>query len=269
MLISNMLPVALMKKYDAYSTAHLILPRVIKEDKTKTYYNYIKKSKKFKILDNMAYEESSSIDFDELFEMAHDLDVDVIVCPDVWCNFEKTIELTQAFLDKYSKVKNRVVMMGVIQGSNFKEWMKCAEIMAKDPRIGMIGIPFLTTARCFKDITGTDDKNVLPNRIVAVRLFEQMSPKKIHLLGMGNPFEIALFYKDRQVISADSSVAFHAALEGVKLDETYVRKDYGKVRHTWYETKFSESTLSILEHNLKIIKYWSEKGFPKGGDYED
>jgi len=104
-----------------YGTMHFILPEA------KQLYMYFRKSTKFKMLDNGAYE-TEALDDDELINLAHYVDADEVVAPDIMFKGKESYERTKTFVETQST--NRRICV-VPQGKDPKEFIQYYIKLAK------------------------------------------------------------------------------------------------------------------------------------------
>ena len=88
-----------LEKYDQWNDYYFVLPLLLKDP---IYFEFMKKTRKLKILDNGVYE-SGIPEVDNLLLMARMIKADEVVIPDFMNNREKTKEVVSSFLENLSK----------------------------------------------------------------------------------------------------------------------------------------------------------------------
>lgn len=192
--------------------AHLAL-------KYPAYTECFRKYQGYKILDNSIVELGDSVSLEDLLNVAHAIDADEIILPDVFDNGEETVKLVKHSIRclKENDLLNTYKLMAVCQGKNIKEIEKCFEELNKIPEIDVIGIPkrFAT-----KHELGRPGFEFLWTN-------SQSCSKDIHLLGLANCFNELLEYKfPERIRSCDTCLMSMLALEG---------------KHFYARRKFSET----------------------------
>lgn len=196
-------PVSHLNTYSAlgdfdFALAHVAL-EAKENERYEEYVSYFRnqaKSNKLVYLDNGAHE-SSRVGYDELINIANDMEATHLICPDVLGNGVKTEENTMDFIAEYSNSTD-ARFIGVAQGATWDEFLDCFEYMVKEPKIQLIGIPYDVT---FPEIVKNKQtyfpeisKTMLQreSRIEALQRLkrENKLTKGIHLLGWSHPLEI-------------------------------------------------------------------------------
>ena len=151
-------------------------------------------------LDNGAFEEGQSMDVMEYLTIIESLMPDWVVAPDVIQNSAKTIQMSKLFFMEAGQLSESVKVMVVPQGKTVEEWIHCFHVMVRMFRhkFDMVGVP-----RC-----------MYPNRLALVRhIIKFARGKKIHLLGCGEPSEIAgILGSNAPITSIDTSWPARQAL---------------------------------------------------------
>lgn len=263
MKFSFEVPVNYLRKFDKINDYHFILAHLLEN---KEYYNFYKRSQKFKILDNSAAELKTSVSHYLLLEKAYSIKTNVLIVPDCWMNYKKTIKLTKQFirfLRRSGWKKEHFKLMAVPQGETSTEWKRCFLRFVRLDEVDYIGLPYLTIARCFAGYSpyGRDDDvtftriTVLINTINFVRKYN----KKIHLLGLGfnGGIEIGFASQFKEVESLDTSTPFVLAQKN-KIIRTRefprIIKSAGSLR---FDAKFDNRILKLTLHNAKQLKQFS------------
>jgi hypothetical protein len=158
-----------------------------------SYFNYFKnriENKGYVIIDDTIAENGGTLDMADLVKIAIQLQVSEIVIPDVIGDYEKSKKMREKFLDVFYNdlKKNKIKIMGVIQGKNLFEYLQALEEIEDDDRINVVGIPFRIKFASFNDMT-KDSENMY-NRICFIRMFTISKP--VHLLGCNLAEELVL-----------------------------------------------------------------------------
>jgi len=255
MKMSHTVPSKYLERFDKYSSCYLVLGHLIGKDKE--YTDFFAQSKKYKYLDNSAYELGASIDDKELIDKTYLINANALVLPDVFMKGKDTIERTKIFLDKFKGVHLDFDLVVVPQGSTPEEYLECAEELIKLPNIKTLGISFLVVAKCFSCVTQTNERDVLSNRPLVVGMVWQLMRKQgkqlnIHLLGIGNPIELSCYGTKGFIVSCDSSVGYALAKEKLEVGKFGARREkFNKLNFEDKDT--SDDTLSLAEHNMRTI----------------
>ena len=256
------------------------------------FYKDIKKNdkKSFIILDNGAAE-NKPIDGRQLIELAQEMKVDELVLPDAYGDGNKTTVLSNEFIDNHIKLikKMKLLLMGVVQGTTKEEFLRCYDNFLNNNNIKTIGIgyrnllhPFLREMEQFShnywEELGIKDVRYLVNKLenntfyyMLSRLyfirnyvnFEELkkNKKKIHLLGLWSPRELAYYHKvfDKNELefirSNDSASVCQAAQTNIYYDKTYGTMNKPKRILDFYR-KLTLEELAIVDYNINIIKEW-------------
>jgi hypothetical protein len=222
----------------------------------KQYYDFLKNTDKYVILDNDIHE-LTPLSNNEYVQLAIDLGVDEIIAPDVLNNHIITRQQTQYFLNDYydELKKHNIKIHAVCQGSSFYDMVECYYWMNHHRKIDVIGIPF---RMWYKDMVDNKDVNNMLNRLYFVWHVSVVfnSWKPVHLLGMNNPLEV-VFYKSFNFIrSIDSKLVVRCALSNEKFNENYglILKPKRKMS---FDDKLNEKQLSIVDYNIKFLRRYT------------
>jgi hypothetical protein len=245
----HIVPTAHLEELDSHSKNYLILEHVCETDPG--YRRFFRESKKFKILDNGAYEKGHPVPLSKLIEMGYEINADEIVIPDVFQNAHYTIthlEDCTRFLNNHKDICDSFSFMGVPQGKTPSEYMDCLDKMLRNPFVKTIGLSFIVIRDAFKEMTRTD--SIMDNRIYLTNVLS-LCPryrKKFHLLGMGNCKELQYQVKHDWIRSADSSTCFVHGMKGTRFS-----KKIGLIGKR--ETKKLDFSLSINESEMGYVKW--------------
>jgi hypothetical protein len=268
----------------------MILSWLLKE---KIYYDFYKKYKEihpksFYILDNGAAEDKLMSN-KQLIEMADYIKANEIVLPDVYGDGVKTIDLVTEFIDENCDRSFDYKLMGVLQGQNKEEILKCLEFYINCPYINTIGVGYRNLLYAFSDDIGFQPKeywtelkipniDILSNKLedntylytlsrvyllknyIDFKLLKNRK-KKIHLLGIWNSIEMSFYNKvfnkeELKIIrGCDSAALCQAAQKNIIWNKEYgvVNKP---VKYLDFFKKMSPNELFYFNENVKILKEW-------------
>jgi hypothetical protein len=258
MQYAHIVPTAYLETFDKYNSMHLILAQHIGVDKE--YTKFYQNSKKYKILDNGAYENKIPVSIEELIEKAQYIEADEIIIPDVFMECEKTLQLLDSSLTYIAEqaLDGDFKLMAAPQGKTNAEYMKCLGIMQAMPGVDVIGLSFLVVAQCFKEISACED--VLPNRQMLTKLIELMGfhDKQYHLLGLGNCKELEHQRQHQWIRGGDSSSAFVHGCNAIKFDKIKGLKDERiKTKLNFDIRELHLITLDQIKRNMEVINVFA------------
>lgn len=277
-----------------FSDIHMVLAHLLNHPKYRNFYKGLKNVQQdaFVICDNSA-NEGFMIKDKQILSLAEKINADEIVAPDKYHDADITIYETKKFLETYfdSDIKDKYTVMAVPQGNNIEEFMKCYNAFLEDDRINTLGLGYRNLVPAFSDemfvLTdsdwidlGIDEIEILQNRLedncfnyTLSRFFFLKSfvnfrslkkhNKKIHLLGLYNPYELSIINKTltrtqlQGIRSCDSASPWQAAQCGILFNS-----DFGVVakpkQYLDFEHISEVGEINVLEKNLKIIKKWAK-----------
>ncbi len=277
---------------------HMLLAWAADNETYSTFYKNRKKNNSglYYILDNGANEDKV-ISGKQYIDIAYELEVSEIIAPDVYQDYNQTLEKTYSFIENdYPELEKKGVnLMAVLQGKTFKELLEGFEIYLKNPKIDIIGIGYrnIVTAMLEKScIDGGMTKmtsheweglgireykrlakwctaetlNYTLSRIYFLRKLVDLVNvhnhfKKIHLLGLFNPYELLLFRQAFSMEEFDDIIRACDSAAPVQAAQVYVEFDmYGvKTKPKKYLDMFSplgKKQREIAEKNLQKINNW-------------
>lgn len=298
MKLALITPIPYLEESLKVTSTHMVLAHMLGDD---TYYNFYKnlKSKQpesFIICDNSANEGFMYKDM-ELIELAKDVNADEIIAPDKYHDGLVTLQETKKFLDTYYEkhLKDKFSIMAVPQGKTIDEYLTCFFEFVKDPRINTIGVGYRCLIPAVADdifAMGNDDlaenlkiKNIeslfsnledncfnytLSRLYFLVNLVNYKKikyyKKKIHLLGLYNPYELklinnALTKSQFQIVrSCDSAAPWQAAQAGVVFN-----KEYGVLTKPKAYLNFDQvldpTQFDMFKQNLDLFCAWGKSKY--------
>jgi len=189
-MLVGLIPPWKLIEFAEYGTMHFVIPW-----RNEALLQYYRNSRKFKMLDNGAYEFGKPVTDEKLLRIAKLCDVDEIVLPDVLMSGKESYELTKTFL----------------QTNNLKGFRTCAVPQGKDPQ------EFIASYCRIANTLDVDtiaipvwlEKKFGARRDVIVKLRKQglWSPYvSHHLLGLESITELTKY--PRGIRSVDTSLPF-------------------------------------------------------------
>lgn len=212
----------------------------------KKYFNYCKKSKKYKILDNSSYELGESIDPKKLITLAVQIKADVIIIPDKLFDKKRSEELQKEFMYLLKPLRKRFKLMKVVCGNNIPEYIESLIEVAEDTECDIIGM--------------SQSRNMItPNLSYCMQMLCEYaeSPiaftKPIHLLGLTSPFELieAREWKQIETIDTGRPINFAFAKKEFPMLDKVI--DYQKVSGLDIDTR-RKLDVKLAKKNIKILK---------------
>lgn len=209
------------------------------------YFTYCKNSKKFKILDNMAYENGvngESISPTKLLFLAHEINANVIVLPDKLFDKERSEELQKDFYLHFTKYdRKKFKLMKVVTGNNESEYLQSLEEVSGDKRVDIIGI---SKSRCL----------ITPNLSFVMNYLREIKNKKqIHLLGLEHPFELeqARYYEEIKTI--DTGLPINFAFKNLSFPIIKRFDEFKRVSGEDIDTN-KKLDIELAKKNIEILK---------------
>jgi hypothetical protein len=200
----------------------------------------------YHIVDNGACE-GQMADPSTLVQYARTMKADEVVSPDVLGDYEGTVEVNRKFFENPPLGFMQFKWMGVVQGADQDDLVRCAEFYAQNPAITTLGIPRI--------ILSTLDQ--LNARIdFANRISAQFPGRfELHFLGADSrwPGEIRAAACYTQARSMDTSLPFNYALAGKFITE----RDATISRPKNYFSGVTVNHPDILEFNLHTAMGWA------------
>jgi len=209
---------------------HFLLAQLAENEK---YVEFYRKQRKYKILDNGAYEELTPMNFDSLLDAAKELQVNEVILPDYPLHSAETLRLVERAVSTLSKSDlKRYKFQAVPHGRTLNEWQKCLEKLLGFDEVSVIGFSILIN-KMLKTYNRVEAFNGSFKGIKSAR-------KEVHVLGYDFPlFEVESFCSVAR--SIDTSLPVTLAHYNVKLVRGYdVKLGAG------YEVKLFESGNSML-----------------------
>lgn len=237
MKVSVEVPIHHLKDFDDLQDYIFILAHLCTNP---TYKEYVKSSKKLKILDNSAFELGGSVDPIFLCDLAEELGVDVIVVPDVLNNTSETLKATEKFYTEFLRRKSKVKTMIVPQGYDLSEFCMCLYKMLVFP-FDIVGVSYVTPP-------GLDPES---QRLKKVEYVVNITSKDVHLLGLCRPSFLFEYKKYVQIKSIDTSLPVVYAYYNKAFTSTSFKEERPS---SFFDIKFSDEQLELAKRNITVFK---------------
>ena len=208
---AHIAPTSCMDVAHLFSGCNMTLAHIV--DQNDRYAEFYRKSSKFTIMDNGAFELKKPYTVDRLIELGHKVGADCIVAPDYpYENWKKTVDAFEAFYKKAKSEGFQVMFVPQSETNDIEGYVEAWRWAAKNSDVDLIGCSILGAPNA----DTTQDRLIMRYKIL--RLTEKFTPrKKVHMLGLlDSPYEIALCKQFRdKIYSWDSSAAVWAGLHGI------------------------------------------------------
>ncbi len=207
------------------------------------YFQYIKNSTKYKILDNSAYELEESIDPEILKNLAILINADVIVIPDKLFDKNRSEELAKEFYKLFDEDERKdFKFMKVVTGDNLEEYVESFVSMQLDSNVDIIGVSKARTL-------------IVPNLSYLMHLYIRTNMSKgIHMLGLTHPFELyeaKLF--DETIKTVDTGLPINFATIGSELLKEDNAKDFIRISGVDLDSNISMN-VELAKQNIEELK---------------
>lgn len=208
---------------------------------------YYQKQDSISILDNGGFELGRSIDEKEYEIIIKELNPTIVVLPDVYRDKDATLKLSFDFLHKMIGGGQNLPygFMGVLQGVTEQDFLQCFSFYAPSPHITHIGIPYHAFYR--------------PKFLRDFSINELCSEhkKKIHILGLPNPFEICELKEFSCIESIDTCLPVVSGLQGLSFRKLAWRGRKGDMSSvaTLEQTKIIIDNIDFLKSLCSSIQY--------------
>lgn len=211
------------------------------------------------ILDNSIFELGTSFNHDSYAYWIKELKPTWYIVPDVWKNGEATTEMFFEFLNKYPRGSLPGKIIGVAQGNDFAEVVKCYR--AIEPYCDMIAFNFdfssyaeVPHAGIHKRLLMSLGRYDMLYDLWGNRIINESKPH--HLLGCGVPQELCWYPQDwKWVYSMDTC---HPVMEGM-VGRRYSTELPGQLEKCpikmceMMDAPISDLIWENIEHNLNCI----------------
>lgn len=277
--IFHEMPLAMLINGDEYRLAdgHYALVHLYDESADSGYYEYTVRQLKAGrdvILDNSVFELGQAFSAERFAYWIEQLVKDagyenvqkylVYIIPDVLDNFEATIDSARSFINQYSGLPGK--RMVVVQGKTFEELLLCYRDLSYLPDIYRIGISF--NCEAYNTIP-EDQRNsssyttMLLHAWMAGRsafidyLVEEYGyqlPVPLHMLGCSLPQEFKNYWNYTCIVSVDTSNPIVHGLHKIAYTENGLHEKLPmKLVDLMHKIPTAEE-MSVIEHNCKLFR---------------
>jgi hypothetical protein len=260
MKVSFELPNKLLKYNDKFNDYNYILFHLLSNYK---YYKFYKKSNKYSLLDNSAFEFSvnhQKFDIDKFIYYANDLQVNEIIIPDVLGDGENTIKWVDKWYSKYDdKISKDVKRIVVVQGSSFQDWLQTYRYYKRyKDEFSKIAISF--GYKWLEDF-GDEGNNLKSEKFANGRqklihylVNNRLIYKPLHLLGCYNLNEYSEYKSYDFIESIDTSLPIKFAIDKVKIEQPFKYEKPNIILDDFIDGKFGFKGTRLILDNIKIFK---------------
>jgi hypothetical protein len=259
MKISHESPLSLLETSRNYNDYDYALVHLFEDNPI--YYNFFKESLEMGrhvLLDNSIFELGEAFDSDKYAFWIEKLKPTEYIIPDVLFDADKTIDNAIRWMEKYKDLPSKKI--GVIQGNNYSDLVKCYEWFDKELNLDKIAIPFVS------DYYRSACKH--PNEWVSlshgrVEFISQMlyndvinKSKPHHLLGCTLPSEFMYYRGDEfnWIETMDTSNPIVHGLLNIKYEDYGLLNKESVKLVELLDAKPTEEQLDIIMHNIKIFR---------------
>lgn len=203
--------------------------------------------KGYKILDNGAAE-SELCSFEELISLAHDLEVDEVVIPDVLGDHNRTVELLHDF-KPYAKANSKFKYMGVVQGRSHGEVAQCIMQYAHNDFVSVVALPRVLCR--MPDFT----KFVRFTLTEFIQDLPECDRLELHILGSSMWTKEVLLLADKDRIrSMDTCMPIVLGAQGAHLEKNPMYT--GRYAH-YFDLGLDNKQLELANANCNVFLTWA------------
>lgn len=214
----------------------------------KKYFNYCKNNKKYKILDNGAYELTKSIEPKILKELAEKIKADVIVLPDILFDSVGSEKLQKEFFNLFSKTeRNKYKFLKVVSANSLDLYLKNLIKINLNNNIDIIGI---SKSRTMITPNLTFIMNYLKNKCSKI--------KPIHLLGCSHPFELIEASYFKEIKSIDTGLPINFAFKNKKFPNIKKAEDFNRISGEDLNIE-KKLNVKLAKENIKKFRSYYKK----------
>jgi len=263
-LISHVVPPAHLYLSDLgdydFCLAHLAL----KDANYKQFFIDRKKQGRTVYMDNGVWERGVPIESEQMIELALEIQPDYVYAPDYMNDMYKTILSVGFFGRKANRTPGFTSkIIGVAQGSNFKEWFICVGRLARFPAnvcdtiaINTLLFPDLYAEEEHEGARRTKARLKLLHQIDQVH--ESLSHKRFYATGFGATIDAKELLQFPWLTSVDTAIACIMASQGIEITEE--NSTYFKPKGIIDNIVFEDDSLAT--RNMDILNTWIKGGDP-------
>ena len=218
-------------EYTRLGDIHFIIPMNVQA-------SFFLREKKYKMLDNGTYETGQPKDIEDLIKMAHCLNADEIVLPDIMRNRKMTTSLT---MHAVRSIKPKGMKFAAVpQGADPADFIQCYRDFAKVPEIDVLCFP-IWLQKAF------NARPMVVNKLVKRKW---LADKEHHLIGLDSPSELYC-YTYGLIRSVDTSLPFSAgAIQYAMRDFDTFRGDRVNLEGSF---TFNSTHHDYIKWNIRIL----------------
>lgn len=256
MKISHECPLDLLEESKNFNDYEYSLLHLMHIPEYKEFYKRQAKLR-YQILDNSAFEYQfidGGFDTQYFLDIIDEVRPSSIIIPDIISDCEATIDEFRGF--PFEDLNYEPEIIGVVQGKNEEELLKCAKFMHN--RADKLAIVFHSPAYQIDHSKSKDENNCL-GRYNIVQKIKKITNKPLHLLGCSLPKEFGM-YKNGDVQTIDSAVPIQNAMVGILFDD--IEKIDNKPNYLMHEENMLKQTKNKGEvyYNIQKFKEFILKG---------
>ena len=256
MLVSHEVPISLLKYSQNFNDYDYCLLHLTYEyPEYKEYYiNAIKKGRKV-LLDNSLFELGDALSNEELAQGVKDLNPTWYIIPDCLNDADETIKRFDSFIKDYLTLSGQKI--GVAQGKNLKDLIKCYKYMSK--HADKIAIPF--DSKAFEQLYPCEDKLLswCIGRQVFISLLYNLgiwnNNKPHHLLGCSYAREFSnKLYRELNIETIDTSNPIVAGIKDLEYSSKGLFIKPSIKLCDLIDAKLTKKQKNLIKKNVKIFK---------------
>ena len=250
MEVALITPTAALNEFASRSKYHLVLAdRILSDEAYREYYAYRAKMGDYIMLDNCAYELGQSLSEKQLLACVKGIKPTAMFLPDVRFKTKETLSLVEQALPKFREMCPNLKLLGVPQGSNLEEVLRCYnQLMA-------LGVDGFGIYEEIGEVTGLGRRADFLNYLSS---HNRVSfNKTYHCLGMEEDVEqIKLLAEHPWVKGVDSAKPYVYGMFGVSLSQEGPKVPYPHRPKGYFESVPVEEFRSTIHHNITMVQQW-------------
>jgi len=263
MKIGIICPVAHLRDFAIASKFHLILPHLFGTyPQYRLFYEERIREGDFVLLDNSVFELEVSLPYEQLFELAHTLNVSEMVAPEVLRDKEASHKALMEFLEFYTKRGGTVPILAVAQGETQTEIISSFAFLNGLPEISSLGLPFDLDypTESYAGIYSRTLRRVLRRWELVEAISSALGGtliKPTHLMGLSDPVELQKYRRISWIRSNDSSSAFVHGSAGILITDRGLPCEKIPTKLDFGSSLSTETQFNAVEYNIRRIKQFA------------
>ena len=238
-------------EFSALTNYQLVLAHLLKNERYKQFYKFLRKRGDYLVIDNGVYETTIPMDVERVLDYADEINAQEIILPDYRFDYKETKSAVFKALQNKKVYHSKRKLAACVQGNNQKEWIKCLDDFMKVDRIDTI---------CLQKGICRDFKNYRIEICAYINEMKYYKKKQFHLLGTcSNPIEIDILNnKFKWIRGVDTKAPiFYGNAMNIKYDKENGVDILIKIDESHYfETEKIYHQDTIL-HNIYCLIEWS------------